>query len=30
MDDFNFKAEVLKRLATLETILKNQDYKVVQ
>lgn len=30
MDDFNFKAEVLQRLATLETILKNQDYKVVQ
>ena len=30
MDDFNFKAEVLQRLATLETILKNQDYKAVQ
>lgn len=27
MDDFDFKAEVLQRLATLETILKSQDYK---
>lgn len=29
MNDFNFQAEVLQRLTTLETILKNQDYKGV-